>query len=131
MKLPAFSRRTLALLSLASAAVLFVCVNVIAGHVLRAARIDLTSGRIYTLSEGTARTIADIQEPVTLRFYYSRRLGNEIPSYGIYAQRVRETLEEYAARAKGKIDLQVIDPEPFSPEAIGRAAWRKECRSRW
>ena len=116
MKLPAFSRRTLALLSLASAAVLFVCVNVIAGHVLRAARIDLTSGRIYTLSEGTARTIAEIQEPVTLRFYYSRRLGNEIPSYGIYAQRVRETLEEYAARAKGKIDLQVIDPEPFSPE---------------
>jgi ABC-type uncharacterized transport system involved in gliding motility auxiliary subunit len=96
--------------------VLFVSVNVIAGHVLRSARIDLTSGRIYTLSEGTARTIAEIQEPITLRYYFSRRLGDEIPSYGIYAQRVRETLEEYAARAKGKIDLQVIDPEPFSPD---------------
>src|SRR5689334_17520771 len=116
MSLPAFSRRTLALLSLASAAVLFVSVNVIANHLLRSSRIDLTASRIYTLSDGTARTLAQIQEPVTLRFYYSRRLGNEIPSYGIYAQRVRETLEEYAARAKGKIDLQVIDPEPFSPE---------------
>ena len=116
MTLPSFSRRTLALLSLASAAVLFVSVNVIAGHVLRSARIDLTSDHIYTLSEGTARTLAEIQEPITLRYYFSRRLGNEIPSYGIYAQRVRETLEEYAARAKGKIDLQVIDPEPFSPE---------------
>jgi ABC-type uncharacterized transport system involved in gliding motility auxiliary subunit len=116
MKIPSFSRRTLALLSLASAAVLFVSVNVIAGHVLRSARVDLTSGHIYTLSEGTARTVAEIQEPITLRFYYSRRLGNEIPSYGIYAQRVRETLEEYAARAKGKVDLQVIDPEPFSPD---------------
>jgi ABC-type uncharacterized transport system involved in gliding motility auxiliary subunit len=116
MQLPAFSRRTLALLSLVSAAVLFVSVNVIAGHLLRSARIDLTAGRIYTLSDGTARTLAEIQEPVTLRYYYSRRLGDEIPSYGIYAQRVRETLEEYAARAKGKIDLQVIDPEPFSPE---------------
>ena len=116
MKLPSFSRRTLALLSLVSAAVLFVSVNVIANHVLRSARIDLTSGRIYTLSAGTARTLAGIQEPITLRFYYSRRLGDEIPSYGIYAQRVRETLEEYAARAGGKIDLQVIDPEPFSPE---------------
>jgi len=116
MTFPSFSRRTLALLSLASALVLFVSVNVIAGHVLRSARIDLTSGRIYTLSEGTARTIAEIQEPITLRYYFSRRLGDEIPSYGIYAQRVRETLEEYAARAKGKIDLQVIDPEPFSPD---------------
>jgi ABC-type uncharacterized transport system involved in gliding motility auxiliary subunit len=116
MEIRSFSRRTLALLSLASAAVLFVSVNVIAGHVLRSARIDLTSGHIYTLSGGTTRTIAEIQEPITLRFYYSRRLGNEIPSYGIYAQRVRETLEEYAARAKGKIDLQVIDPEPFSPD---------------
>jgi ABC-type uncharacterized transport system involved in gliding motility auxiliary subunit len=116
MTLPSFSRRTLALLSLASALVLFVSVNVIAGHVLRSARIDLTSGRIYTLAEGTARTIAEIQEPITLRYYFSRRLGDEIPSYGIYAQRVRETLEEYAARAKGKIDLQVIDPEPFSPD---------------
>ena len=116
MSLPAFSRRTIALLSLASAAVLFVSVNVIANNLLRSSRIDLTASRIYTLSDGTARTLAQIQEPVTLRFYYSRRLGNEIPSYGIYAQRVRETLEEYAARAKGKIDLQVIDPEPFSAE---------------
>ena len=116
MSLPAFSRRTLALLSLASAAVLFVSVNVIANHLLRSSRIDLTASRIYTLSDGTARTLAQIQEPVTLRFYYSHRLGDEIPSYGIYSQRVRETLEEYAARAKGKIDLQVIDPEPFSAE---------------
>jgi ABC-type uncharacterized transport system involved in gliding motility auxiliary subunit len=116
MRLPSFSRRTLALLSLLSAAVLLMSVNVIAARMLRSARIDLTSGRLYTLSEGTARTLAQIQEPVTLRFYYSRRLGDEIPSYGIYAQRVRETLEEYASRAKGKIDLQAIDPEPFSPE---------------
>jgi len=116
MNLPTFSRRTIALLSLASAAVLFVSVNVIANHVLRSARIDLTADHIYTLSDGTARTIAEIQEPITLRYYYSHELGDEIPSYGIYAQRVRETLEEYAARANGKIDLEVIDPEPFSPE---------------
>src|SRR5579871_126716 len=116
MNFSTLSRRTLALLSLASAAVLFVSVNVIAAHVLRSVRIDLTADHIYTLSDGTARTLAEIQEPLTLRYYYSRRLGNEIPSYGIYAQRVRETLEEYAARANGKIDLQVVDPEPFSPE---------------
>ncbi|HUK09712.1 MAG TPA: Gldg family protein [Stellaceae bacterium] len=116
MKLPDLSRRNLALISLVSAAVLFVAVNVIANRLLGSIRIDMTQGGLYTLSNGTRKTLADIQEPITLRFYYSKKLGDEVPSYGIYAQRVRETLEEYAALAKGKIDLQIIDPEPFSPE---------------
>ncbi|MGE5201916.1 MAG: GldG family protein, partial [Acidobacteriota bacterium] len=116
MKDLAASRRMLAILSLVSAAVIFVSVNVIAQRLLGGSRIDLTSSGLYTLAEGTRKTLAEIQEPVTLRFYFSRRLGDEIPSYGIYAQRVRETLQEYAALARGKIDLQIIDPEPFSPE---------------
>src|SRR5215469_16696600 len=116
MKLPALSRRTLAIISLVSAAVFFLSVNVIANRLLGSIRIDLTQGGVYTLSDGTRKTLAEIQEPITLRFYFSKQLGDEVPSYGIYAQRVRETLEEYAALAKGKIDLQIIDPEPFSPE---------------
>jgi ABC-type uncharacterized transport system involved in gliding motility auxiliary subunit len=108
------SRRTVALIALASAIVLFVAINVIAGDVLRATRLDLTQRHLYTLSEGSKQTLARIDEPITLRFYYSPRLGNEVPSYGIYAQRVREMLEEYAARAKGKINLEMLNPEPFS-----------------
>jgi gliding motility-associatede transport system auxiliary component len=109
------SRRTAALAALAAAAVLFVAVNIIADHALRATRLDLTQRHLYTLSEGSKQTLARIDEPITLRFYYSPRLGNEVPSYGIYAQRVREMLEEYAARAKGKINLEMLNPEPFSP----------------
>jgi len=108
------SRRTVALIALASAIALFVAINVIAGDVLRATRLDLTQRHLYTLSEGSKQTLARIDEPITLRFYYSPRLGNEVPSYGIYAQRVREMLEEYAARAKGKINLEILNPEPFS-----------------
>jgi ABC-type uncharacterized transport system involved in gliding motility auxiliary subunit len=108
------SRRTVALIALASAIVLFVAINVIAGDVLRATRLDLTQRHLYTLSEGSKQTLRRIDEPITLRFYYSPRLGNEVPSYGIYAQRVREMLEEYAARARGKINLEMLNPEPFS-----------------
>jgi len=108
------SRRTATLVALAAAAVLFVAVNVIAGHWLRAARLDLTQQRLFTVSDGTKKTLARIDEPITLRFYYSPRLGDEIPSYGVFAQRVRNTLEEYAALAKRKIKLEVLDPEPFS-----------------
>jgi ABC-type uncharacterized transport system involved in gliding motility auxiliary subunit len=109
------SRRTAALVALVAAVILFVSVNVIADRTLNTTRIDLTQNHLYTLSPGTRATLAKIDEPVVLRFYYSPRLGDEIPSYGIYAQRVREMLEEYAALAHGKIELQTLNPEPFSP----------------
>ncbi len=110
-----FSRRAAALIALAAALVLFVAVNVIADRLLRTTRIDLTDKQLYTLAPGTLSTLAKIDEPIVVRFYYSPRLGDEIPSYGVYAQRVREMLEEYQADAKGKIDLQILDPQPFSP----------------
>ena len=109
------SRRAAALIALVAALVLFVAVNVIADRTLRTTRIDLTDHHLYTLSQGTLRSLAKIDEPIVLRFYFSPRLGDEIPSYGVYAQRVREMLEEYAAVAKGKIELQQLNPEPFSP----------------
>jgi ABC-type uncharacterized transport system involved in gliding motility auxiliary subunit len=108
------SRRSLAVIGLLSAAILFVAINVIAGRTLGTTRIDLTQGKLYTLSGGTRATLAKLDEPIVLRFYYSKKLGNEIPSYGVYAQRVREMLQEYAAAANGKIQLQELDPLPFS-----------------
>jgi gliding motility-associatede transport system auxiliary component len=108
------SRRAVALLSVAAAVVLFIAVNVIAGNWLAGMRVDLTEEGLYTLSPATRATLAKIDEPITLRFYYSPQLGREIPSYGVFADRVREMLREYAALAKGKIVLDVLDPEPFS-----------------
>ncbi len=109
------SRRAIAIVALVSAAVLFVSINVIANHVLRSTRLDLTQQHLYTLSDASKKTLARIDEPITLRFYYSPRLGDEVPSYGVFAQRVREMLEEYTALANGKIKLEILDPEPFSP----------------
>ncbi|HXP30288.1 MAG TPA: Gldg family protein [Stellaceae bacterium] len=114
MKRLRLSHRGAALFALAAAVVLFVAVNVIASGVLRTTRIDLTDRHLYTLSKGSLDTLAKIDEPLVLRFYYAPKLGDEIPSYGVYAQRVREMLEEYQAAAKGKIELQILNPEPFS-----------------
>jgi ABC-type uncharacterized transport system involved in gliding motility auxiliary subunit len=110
-----FSRRAAAAVAIVCAAILLVAINVIAQHALPSARLDLTQRHLYTLSDGSKKTLAHIDEPITLRYYYSPRLGDEVPSYGIYAQRVREMLEEYAALAKGKIRLEILDPQPFSP----------------
>src|SRR5215469_18531902 len=124
------SRRTVALASLAAAVVLFVAVNVIAGNWLADVRVDLTQEGLYTLSPATRTTLAKINEPITLRFYYSPQLGREVPSYGVFADRVREMLQQYAAVAKGKIVLQTLDPEPFSSvEDRAVAFGSRACRS--
>ena len=107
------SRRAIAVAALVCIALMLVSVNVIAARFFTS-RLDLTGERLYTLSVGTLRTLSKIDEPITLRFYYSTRLADEVPSYGVYAQRVRELLDQYVAAAKGKIRLEVYNPQPFS-----------------
>jgi ABC-type uncharacterized transport system involved in gliding motility auxiliary subunit len=107
------SRRATAVVALVCVALMLVSVNVIAARYFTW-RLDLTRERLYTLSQGTLRTLGKIDEPLTLRFYYSTRLTDEVPSYGVYAQRVRELLDQYVAAAHGKIRLEVYNPQPFS-----------------
>ena len=98
------------------AVVLLFAVNILAGRLLGPARIDLTEHRLFTLSEGTRGILTNLDEPVTLRFYLSKRELERVPGIGGYADRVRALLEEYRRIAGGKLTLRVIDPEPFSDE---------------
>src|SRR5262249_39875157 len=107
------SRRAAAVAALACIALMLVSVNIIASRFFTW-RLDLTDERLYTLSRGTLTTLSKIDEPITLRFYFSNRLADEVPSYGVYARRVRELLDQYAAAAHGKIRLEAYNPLPFS-----------------
>ena len=88
--------------------------NMLADRYLQNARLDLTQHGLYTLSPGTRRVLANLKEPVTLQFFYSRQLGAAAPAYGAYADRVRAMLREYETAANGKLRLQFHNPEPFS-----------------
>lgn len=101
-------------LALLAAAVLAVGVNMLADRLLPRARVDLTQERLYTLSDGTREVLSDLRDPVTLRLFYSARLGATIPLYGAYAERVRAMLEEYVAVSDGLVRLEFLDPEPFT-----------------
>ena len=80
------------------------------------ARIDLTENKLYTLTLGTRDLIAEIDEPIKFRFFFSQRASEDLTALRAYARRVQELLEEYQALAGGSIDLEIIDPEPFSEE---------------
>ncbi len=101
---------------LAIAVALFFAVNVFSNVAFRSVRVDLTEQRLYTLSEGSGKILRNLDEPVTLRLYLSKKLATGLPGIRSYANRVLELLEEYERAAGGKLNLRVIDPEPFSEE---------------
>lgn len=107
-------RNRLGVLSIVLAAVLFLAFNMFVDLSLRSAQLDLTERKLYTLSDGTRRVLASLDEPVTLRLYFTRDLGDNYPTHAAYFTRIRELLERYVDLSRGKIRLEVYNPEPFS-----------------
>ncbi|MSP00408.1 MAG: ABC transporter [Acetobacteraceae bacterium] len=97
-----------------AAAAIAIGINMFADARFSEIRADMTRGKIYTLSNGTRQVLGALKEPVTLRFFYSRRLGATIPVYGTYADHIQEMLREYAAVSNGRVKVEFYDPEPFS-----------------
>jgi len=93
-------------------------VAVMASNVLlRGWRIDLTKNQLYTLSPGTRKVLQKIDEPINLYLFFSNQETQGLPALRAYANRVTETLQEFAAHApEGKLVLHVVDPLPFSED---------------
>ena len=108
------SRRIYAIAALALAAILFVAINIAADAFITTAQLDLTETGQFTLADGTRKIIAKIPEPITLKFYYSKKVAADYAQTAAYAKRVRDLLQEYAALSHGKIILEDVDPEPFT-----------------
>ena len=109
-----FNRRTLAWGGVALAAITLLSVNLIASSALREARFDLTKERLFTISEGTRKALRAIDEPIDVRVYFSKKLGEVAPNYAKSFERVRTMLEQYREIARGKLQITYLDPEPFS-----------------
>jgi ABC-2 type transport system permease protein len=56
-------------------------------------RIDLTRNRIYTLSDSSKNAVATLQEPLTIKAFFSQNMP---APYNNIEQQVRDLLEEYA-----------------------------------
>lgn len=104
---------TSGLIALAAA---FLSFSILNNLFLGSVRIDLTENKLFTLSDGSKEIIDGIDEPINLYFFFSQRASEDLTAIRTYARRVREFLEEYELYGDGRINLQVIDPEPFSEE---------------
>ena len=97
-------------------ALAFLAFNLFAGLGLTSARLDLTEQKLYTISAGTERILAELEEPIELSFFYSDSTAKDVPALRTYAKRVEEMLKAYQRAADGKLKLQIIDPAPFSED---------------
>jgi ABC-type uncharacterized transport system involved in gliding motility auxiliary subunit len=109
-------RSTLGGATLLAVALLFIGLTVLFNYTLRGWRADLTQNHLYTIAPGTERILKSIHEPVNLYFFFSEKTAGQLPQIKTYGVRVREFLEELAARSNGKLRLHVIDPQPFSED---------------
>ncbi|MCX4187472.1 GldG family protein [Methylophaga sp. OBS4] len=108
------NKQLLSTAGLILAVILFVAFNIVVNGNLKSARVDLTEDSLYTLSDGSINVLESMQDPVTLRFYYSDQVAQALPSLKAYAQRVQELLQEYQRASNGMIRLFVMNPQPFS-----------------
>ncbi len=78
--------------------------------------LDTTEEGLYTLSQGTRTIVSSLPEPVTVRLYYSRALGQQAPQYGVFADRILELLKAYQDLSHGKLKVHIYNPTPFSDQ---------------
>ena len=94
----------------------FVLFIMLANNIFKGFRFDLTENKLYTLGDGTLNIINKLDDQIILNYYFSDSLTQEDTYLRAYAKRIKELLEEYQLRSKGKITLNIIDPLPFSDE---------------
>src|SRR6185312_15638553 len=109
-----FKRSTLAWTGLALAAVVLLSVNLASSVGLKTWSADLTQDKLFTISKGTREILKSIDEPISARLYFSSNLAAASPDVARYFDRVRTLFEQYRDISGGKLQLSILDPEPFS-----------------
>lgn len=76
------------------------------------ARADLTEGNIYSVSDTTRNYLAQLQEPLLIRGYFSAETH---PLLAPLVPRLRDLLKEYEVAGGGRVRVEFVDPMQ-SPE---------------
>lgn len=74
---------------------------------MHSARIDVTHGQLYSISNATRNYLARLQEPLLIRGYFSPKTH---PLLAPLVPQIRDLLSEFEIAGKGKIRVEFIDP---------------------
>ncbi len=97
----------LALLFVVIAAVVIIASN------LRL-RFDMTGDKLYSLSHGSRKVLGQLEDELTLKFFFSESSPEMPMGMKTYARQVQDLLKEYEIEGKGRVRLEFHDPKPDS-----------------
>ncbi len=75
-------------------------------------RIDTTRGNLYSISDATRGYLAQLQEPLLVRGYFSEKTH---PLLAPLVPQMQDLLREYEVAGDGRVKVEIIDPTK-SPE---------------
>ena len=86
----------------------------------RPLKLDITDQKLYTLSDGTKAILAKLNQPIRARLFYAKTAAlkgpDQIRFFNNYYEFVRALLEEYVTASNGMVELEVVDPRPFTDD---------------
>jgi ABC-type uncharacterized transport system involved in gliding motility auxiliary subunit len=101
-------------IGLAALLLLLVAVNFLISTV-PSRMVDLTEGKLYTLSDGTKKILRSLSAPVKVKLYVSQ--GESVPvQLRGFAQRVEDLVREFQVASNGNLRIERYNPRPDSEE---------------
>jgi gliding-associated putative ABC transporter substrate-binding component GldG len=70
-------------------------------------RLDLSKGKIYSLSESSKNAVRGLEDRMVVRAYFTKNLPGE---YADTRRYIRDLLAEYQAYSRGQLRFEFIDP---------------------
>lgn len=99
--------------------ILFCAIN-IAHNVGQSLRHDITDRKLYTLSDGTKTILGKLRQPIKMKLFFTKtavmKAPDQIRVYNNYYFFVEALLKEYTKASKGMVNLEIVDPRPYSDE---------------
>jgi ABC-type uncharacterized transport system involved in gliding motility auxiliary subunit len=79
-------------------------------------KIDLTDGKVQTLSEGTKKLLRGLESPVKVKLYISRGEQAMPVQLRSFAQRVEDLAREFKSIAGSNLVIELYNPKPDSDD---------------
>jgi ABC-2 type transport system permease protein len=76
-------------------------------HRINAARVDVTQGSIYSISDATRQYLSQLQEPLLIRGYFSAQTH---PLLAPLVPQLRDLIREYGVAGGDKVRIEFVDP---------------------
>jgi len=86
------------------------------------ARFDFSSGRLYSLSDGSQAVLGRLKDELLIKVYFTPHLPSP---YSLNERYLNDLLSEYKSRGHGHVRIEVLDPDKGT---MPRKRARRESR---